>query len=484
MEWADETIVDHRDVARDDPRASAAREAFIIAWRKIPPALRTVRFAGPGSRTTTVFTAARAGDLAHARADRLVAAEVVRRGITPQRATGRAATRLLAELCDAADAALARMVATFDPRSLRTAADEVERIWEMRFASEQQRAVRTDLTPAKVINLEQEEATTARAADHLLEMLVATQPSGAARLDHRDWILLLHLASACLGHRDNLAAAQCGLLTFDVLVRSDGLIESDIVGTLLDLRRHRAEVIESNAQHVASLVEDIQAEYEPDDTDDNPFSSLRASLEAGASNLHDQRQQKHDKLMLAVDDAIRKEMGTDLDAISAVLMTAAAWHVPGDPYELTAEVSVEQFVDSVAEWCGIGRQLIHGAVRWLTLSASLIRTERLPYWAMEGPRRPLDGTTAHSYGRPPATAHPARRAAAGRRVLANYLLDSRLAVAEVRFCRSPWKPPYAPCTNTRTGRSRSRSRRNSSAAASSIDVARSCHGKRPRPGSL
>lgn len=423
-------IVDSRELVRQYPEAAAASKVFLAAWLSIPPPLRVYRFSGPSARATTVFAAVGPSDPARARAGRMVAREVVRRGVPAQRASGAAAIELLVELCQVAEAALARELSAFEGASaVRAAGDEVERVWELRSLNEQQRAIRVDLTAEQYAGQEVEESQTARAADLVLESLLHHPPTGTFRLDHRDWTRLVHLAAECLRLRDHLTAARCGLLTLDVALSSNGLIRSSYTSSLMDLPRHQQQRVESNAQWIASMLQDEPIQHDADGGDDNAFQSLRTLLEQTATGARAPRDRKRAELMLAIDNATYTQMGTSLDAINAVLMTVSAWPVPGDPFGLIAEVTIEQLVASAATWSGLDPELVRGAVRWLLLSPTLLAAEESPYWSLEGRNARL---AVRPLIQPPATAHPEtviilpRRATGARRVHANYLLDGRL----------------------------------------------------------
>lgn len=426
IDWEDESILSSRDVARDDPRAASAREVFRTAWLATPPPLKKIYFSGPSARPATVFIAARTTTQAHIRAGRRIAEELVRRGVAPQHVSGRDAIPLLGEICDATDAALARMLGAYRPDAVRGAAEEVERVWEMRFQSEQLRTVRTDLTPEQAASLEVAESETSRAADHVLELLIRQNPAGRLRLDHRDWTQLVNLAAECLRLRDHLAAARCGLLSLDLEVVEGGLVRSVFMNMLLDIPRHQAERVELHANSVAAMVEEQPLGPDPADGDENPFASVREHLSQLAANSRDQQKRRQAKLMLAVDDAMRQTMGTDLDALLAVLMTVSAWDVPGDPYALTAEVPAEKLIGSVAVWSGLSQDLIRGALRWLTVTGALLEGEELPYWAMEGRDARLTVRPIVQLPGSHGLLLLPRRATASRRVMSNYFFSARL----------------------------------------------------------
>jgi hypothetical protein len=417
-------VLDSRELADDHPGAAEARDAFLRAWLAVPPALRVFHFQGPSARAVTVFGAARLTEQGRNRAGRSIAEEMVRRAIPAQQATGHSAIALLDKICQAALAAFHRELVGFDgSAALVSAAGEVERIWEVRIRNEPERAMRDGMS-AREVAREVNESLAARAGDFLLETLLHDAPTGATRLDHRDWVRLLHLAAECIQLSSHLSAVRCGLLTVDVEVKADGVVRIEHREALMDLSLHQEQRAAANARWIASQVEERPLEPEPGE--DNTFQSQRALLQQSIQHPEVRGDERRAELMLAVDDALRAEMGTSLDAINAVLATAAAWHIPGDPVDLTALVLRDELAISAAQWSGLPFDQIEGAFPLLTLSKDMLASEGIRYWSLEGRNarlaiRPLIATADRQL----IMILP-RRTVGARRVLANYLSDYRL----------------------------------------------------------
>lgn len=424
-------VIDRREVLRENPQAAASREAFLRTWLYIAPALRVFHHQGLSARATTVFAAARLTEQGRNRAGRSIAREVLRRKIPAQHATGEQAIALLSEICQAAVAALHTELAAFDGiTAVQAAAEEVERIWEVRIRNESERAVREGLSARDHAREEVDESLTTRAGDFLLETLVHDTPAGANRLDHRDWIRLIHLATECIQLSTHLNAAQCGLLQVAVRLLPTGIVQLDYADTLLDVPLHQEHRAAANARWIASMIEERALDPEPDPGEDKPFQSMRAYLEHAVRHPDEPGDERRAALVLAVDDALLAELGTSLDAINAILATIAAWPVAGDPVALTASVSREVLVTSAARWSSLPIEQIESALPLLTLSAELLTAEGIKYWSLEGRNarlalRPIIATTdRHTVMLLP------RRTVGTRRVLGNYHSD----------CRLPW--PY------------------------------------------
>jgi hypothetical protein len=128
-----------------------------------------------------------------------------------------------------------------------------------------------------------------------------------------------------------------------------------------------------------------------------------------------------------VDDAMLQHMGTGQDALLAVLLSAAAWPVPGDPFALTAAVPAQELIDNAAQWSGLERRQIATAVELLTLTPARLAAQQARRWTVEGrdarllirPLIAVDPDGAQLLVLP-------RRAAATRRVFSNYLSNGRL----------------------------------------------------------
>jgi hypothetical protein len=426
-------VMDFRELAHEHPEAAVAREVFLQSWLAVAPSLRVFHFQGLSARPATVFGAAHLTEQGRNRAGRSIAGEVVRRKIPAQSATGVQATALLAEICQAAVGALRRELAGFDGKTaLLSAAEEVERIWEVRTRDEPERAMREGLSARDHAREEIDAALTARAGDFLLETLLHDAPTGTRRLDHRDWISLIHLAAECIHLSTHLNAAQCGLLQVSLHVQADGLVRLGYGDTLMDLPLHQEHRATANARWIASMIEERALDAEPGE--DNPFRSMRAFLEHTAQHPENRGDERGAGLMLAVDDALIAEMGTSLDAINALLATAAAWPVPGDPFALTATVPREELVTSAAVWSALPADRIETALALLTLTKELLATEGIKYWSLEGRNARLGLRPIIALDDRRNVMILPRRAVGARRVLANYHAD----------CRLPWPSSTLP----------------------------------------
>jgi hypothetical protein len=420
-----EQVLDSREIARAFPDADQARTEFTEAWNAVPPSLRTLTYSGPSARATTVFSAATLADGASSRARRRIAAQVALHGIAPQERSGPDAVALLPQLCRAAEAALRKDLASFDGRkAIAAAAGEIERFWELRSYNEQMRAAGLDADPRQRAALQVDETLTGRAGDLLFEELLRHPPQGPARLDHRDWAELIHLAAECLHLRENLDASRCGLLALSVRVLPGGAVRIERTEALMDMPRHQAERAAISDLAIGELIEEVVLPRTPEG--DNRFVSLREELEHAAATGPDWDERQEARLLLAVDDAMLEHMGAGHDALLAVLQTASAWPVPGDPFALTASVPADELIADAAAWSGLAQHQIAAAVDRLTLSPARLAAEEARMWTVEGRDarlliRPLvaapDGTRLLVLP---------RRAAATRRVFSNYLSDGRL----------------------------------------------------------
>jgi hypothetical protein len=423
-----EGVVDSREAAAENPEAATAREAFLVAWARTTPQLRVGWFDGP-SFDNTVFVPAQITDPGRSRAGRTIATYLHHHGIHPQKAAGVDAITLLTTLCPMTLDALNQELSAFaGPEALRAVAEQVERFWELRHRNQQERAMRAERPVLADAYAESTESLAGRAGDLLAEALVGRPPTGDARLDHRDWVRLLHLAGECIHLSQQLSAARCGLIHLEIEILPGGVLVIDHSGELVDLPRHHLERAQVNARLLADMVKD-----NPPDPDENTgltATHLRTYLHERAGRERNSQESRTAARMLALDQAMLGTMGAGLDEISAVLATAMSWPVPGDPYTLTAIVAVDQLVAHAQAHFGLEPARLTAAVQWLTLTEHQIISEGLRYWSIEArdarlalrPFIEVDGTPT----RPRNVLVLPRRASGTRQLLENYLTDARL----------------------------------------------------------
>jgi hypothetical protein len=426
---SEEGVQNREELALRHPEASEARAAFLDAWGALAPSFRVTKFNGISARPTNVYSGAQLTEPGEKRADRLIAREIRRSKIQPQSVEGPAAVELLAQICTAALGALHRELKAFDGAfALHTAADEAERFWEVRSLNERERAARFATAVEDDGGLAVRDGMATRAGDLLLESLLKESPKGRASLDHRDWSRLLHLAAANIDLSTKLSAARCGMMNLRLRVLPNGVFHLGWDDALMDIPQHQAERASANSRVMVSLMEDSLQPQGPGA--DEPFHSLRAMLEQESQRALTSRDAGRARLMIAVDDAMIASLGLNLDAVTAVLATAAAWPVPGDPESLAAIVTSDDLTASTAEWSGIKSDYVRAAIERLTLAPALLEAEGLRYWSMEDRDarltiRPLIQIIDDPTGSAKIMILP-RRAAAARGVYANYLSDARL----------------------------------------------------------
>lgn len=421
----DEEVVDGRQVAAQNPEAAAAREAFLAAWATISAQLRVGWFNGP-SFDNTVFVPAQITDPGRTRAGRTIAAYLHRHNIRPQKTSGTEAVALLTELCPMTLDVLNQELSAFTgAEALRSAAEQIERFWDLRHRNQQERALRAGVPELADAHAESAESLTGRAADLLAEALAGKHPAGGARLDHRDWIRLLHLAGECIHLSQQLSAARCGLFHLEIEILSGGVLAIDYGDELVDLPRHHLERSQVNARLLAGMVDDNP--HDADEITDPLTSHLRTRLRRRTQLDRQTQESRTAARVLALDDAMLDTMGAGLDEIMAILATAISWPVPGDPQALTAIVTIDQLVAHAQARFGLEPERLAAATRWLILTNDQIASEGLRYWSIEArdarlALRPLIQVESA----PRSVLVLPRRTSGTGQLLENYLADARL----------------------------------------------------------
>jgi hypothetical protein len=413
--------------------ATQVHRAIIDAWQSLPVGLLV-------ARESTPFTGASGSDFGRlssggrARTFRALAEALRRRGMQAALLTGSAAVRLVrSELVPALLSLLDDEVARLDPNhALTAAATYVERTWAAHRRRDAQRAL---LGPLSDDDQQTQSALGDtvgwRATNLIIEHMLTRQPTGSGRLDERDWKRLVEIAALALELAGQADADAIGFQDLTVQLHADGAVRAESGEPRADqaaLQRERLRI------HLERRADDFDPKPLADDRmldrTEQPFVSLREYLQSHlAETRRGDSQHRHAELWLAVDDTMRATLGFGLDAVRAVLQTAASWPIPDPASCPVAEIDVTDLIGSASTWSRQGVDEIAAAARALTLDAERLAISGLDFWNTERRQdrlatRPLVGLRAG--GQAQRVLVLPHQAAASQQIFANYQLGARL----------------------------------------------------------
>jgi hypothetical protein len=274
-------------------------------------------------------------------------------------------------LCPALIADARKRISQFDKDELlRFSVFQLEQTIHWREQADHARllAYHAPWTPEQAdLNVSQEPAGAVRAVELLIELIATTPTSGDSTADHLDWIDIVSLADAALHAAIAADTARLGLTNMAALIRP-GLAAVDAGEPVaVDLTSFQTM---RTAHHLRPGRWDPQEE-------------TRRALEhgEGTEKFRSFTDANLPPIWRDIDQAIHESTGADLDAINAVLGTAASWPVTAT--EPAAVVDRRILIAEAAEWSSCDPARVGAAIDLLTFDGERVREVPPDYWRIE-----------------------------------------------------------------------------------------------------
>lgn len=305
------------------------------------------------------------------RGTRLLAEAVLSQRVDAGVYEGQAAVELCRQhLTDAAESALDTAIADWSPSAVRSVLTLLN-VEQWRRQSSVRNVQFGLMAPwaAEIRDVALADAAhSTRSLELLVEWLLARTSRGRRQPDQHDIAPVVELAELVLSigvvrsgttvrlHDSAIIVLPTGMVDLAPLATFDDAV--DLPALFTACRAHPLRISE-----LATETDD--SEVPVDDNGEAAFQSVASTLPPSL--------QRVDRLLL-------RDLGFPIDAIIAVLATAADADVDGDGL---AEIRREDLIESCASWSGVKRDEIDAATSLLTLGGDAIRGEELAYWEIE-----------------------------------------------------------------------------------------------------
>lgn len=377
---------------RDEAHRGAVRGAFLEAWSSAPPLAmlhfqETIR----DYRHEGLFVLPR-NFASRARAERLIAQQVVRAGVESCALVDDDARSFVRErLLPLVDESLLSLLGSWSPDSLLAVAEQLNDAYgeRARAVAEVERALAAPWATnwQSISRAAPEESEMTRPLDLLLEQLLITTLSGSVIPDRFDIAETADLVACALEMALALDGAERRLHGLVVMVAEDGRI------AVIPGPASKLHIKDEQAADQRALDLDLPAYLRADRAD-----RLRIRDEKRPSDLtvpvrlddhSTRRSTQFEQLanisgipprLLEADALLRARCGTGIDGLHAVLGTAVTWSRDDDHVEL---VALDDLRRAAAEWSQLPLTEIDAALERLTLDPCKLGDEGLSYSAQE-----------------------------------------------------------------------------------------------------
>ena len=262
-----------------------------------------------------------------------------------------------------------------------------------------------------------------RPLELLLETLLARTTAGSINPDTFEIAEAVDLANAAIEISLYLAATRHRLHHLAAIVHDDGQF------TITDKAPETATTATIDIGAYLQAVRADRLRLRP-----RPLTGTPIRLDPDASPPGQEfmalRDFKLPGSLLAADDVMKRELGTGIDGVKAVLGTAITWNPNSDA---VTEVTRAELRDAAVAWSSLPLREIEAALDLLTLTPAQLREEGLDYWEQERREYRLTTRPLINLGNDQLILIP-RLIEVSQDVYAAYLLNGRL----------PWPPSAVP----------------------------------------
>jgi hypothetical protein len=365
---------------------------FLTAWASAPPvALLHVTEASLSYRNRGPVGLPRS-HATRARAERLLAQAVLKRGVAPGLFNGDAALAVCRDqILPALESLLTQVITTWTMGAIPVVAEHLNDAYaeRLRAGGELGRALTTPWAATwRAVALEGDDGPfKTRPLELLLESALATCPGGAITPDRFDVAEAADLAQLTMEIGTGQAGYERRLNSLSVIVSALGTTQVHTGPTSLadtnepmveapygrlDVPRYlafsRADSIRAHPGVNEPRETATPAQLPPDwETRESPFQRLR-DAEGVPGRL------------LAADQAMRTACGTGLDGLGAVLGTALTWRSGN---EHVTVVPREELRAAALDWSNLPPEEVEAALQLLVLRPDALRAEDIPHWEQE-----------------------------------------------------------------------------------------------------
>jgi hypothetical protein len=360
------------ELQREQPiNPDELRASFTAAWRTNEPLL-LVRHEHHPASDAGELTGLRRNQASKRRAMACLAAEVARRSVSPGTYVGEEAARVAVEfLTPAAEQALDLSVADWSPTALRSVLGLLNRDqWRREVMS---RGIEFGLIApwadeVRETALAQLPPST-RALELLTERLLLHPPGGEIDPDRVDVASVVDLSELVLSISLIRSGSTVGLhgAAVDVLQTGVIRIEPDAAGPDEVDTPALFDAIRAHPLRTAQPAEQPQPLYGSavNDKGELAFQSISSA---------------YTESLRVIDGLLQRDLGCSIDALIAVLATAASIDVDADGLR---ELPRSELVRSASQWSQVDTTLIEAASALLTLTPQAIQSEGHDYWQVE-----------------------------------------------------------------------------------------------------
>lgn len=262
-----------------------------------------------------------------------------------------------------------------------------------------------------------------RPVELLLETLLARTTAGSLNPDAFEIAEAVDLASMAIEVSLYLAATRHRLHHLAAMVHDDGLF------TITDKAPETATTASIDIGAYLQAVRTDRLRLRPE-----PLTGSPVRLDPDADPAGQEFTALHEfslpGSLLTADAVMKRELGTGVDGLKAVLGTAITWNPTSDD---VVEVTRAELRDAAVAWSSLPLQEIEAALDLLILAPAQLRDEGLRYWEQERRRYRLTTRPLISLGNDRLILIP-RLIEVAQDIYAAYLLNGRL----------PWPPSAVP----------------------------------------